>query len=56
MFVDQFSGLSFIHLQKTCTGKETLDAKMAFEGYDHSLNVRIQHYHADNRRFVKTCG
>jgi hypothetical protein len=31
VFVDQFSGLSFVHLQKTCTGEETLDVKMAFE-------------------------
>jgi hypothetical protein len=24
VFVDQFSGLSFVHLQKTCTSEETL--------------------------------
>jgi hypothetical protein len=51
--VDQFSGLSFVHLQKTSSGEETLDAKMAFEGFAHSLNVQIQHYHADNRRFCE---
>jgi hypothetical protein len=33
VFVDQFSGLSFMHLQKTSSGEETLDAKMAFEGF-----------------------
>jgi hypothetical protein len=48
VFVDQFSGLSFVHLQKTSSGEETLDA---FEGFAHSLNVSVQHYHADNRRF-----
>jgi hypothetical protein len=53
MLVDQFSGLSFVHLQKTCTSKETLDAKMAFEGYTCSLNVKIQHYHADKERFCE---
>jgi hypothetical protein len=52
-FVDQFSGLSFVHLQKTSSGDETLDAKMAFEGFARSLNVQIQHYHADNRRFCE---
>jgi hypothetical protein len=53
VFLDQFSGLSFVHLQKTCTSEETLDAKMAFEGYACSLNVKIQHYHADNGRFCE---
>jgi hypothetical protein len=43
VFVDQFSGLSFTHLQKTSSGEETLDAKMAFEGFARSLNVGIQH-------------
>jgi hypothetical protein len=27
VFVDQFSGFSFVHLQKTSSGEETLDAK-----------------------------
>jgi hypothetical protein len=43
VFVDQFSGLSFVHLQKTSSGEETLDTKMAFEGFARSLNVQIQH-------------
>jgi hypothetical protein len=42
VFVDQFSGLSFVHLQK-----------MAFKGFACSLNVHIQHYHTDNRRFCE---
>jgi hypothetical protein len=53
VLVDQFSGLSFIHLQKTSSGEETLDAKMAFEGFVCSLNVQIQHYHANNGCFCK---
>jgi hypothetical protein len=53
VFVEQFSGFSFVHLQKTSSGEETLDAKIAFEGFARSLNVSIQHYHADNGRF---CG
>jgi hypothetical protein len=52
-FVDQFSGLSFVHLQKICSGEETLDVKMAFEGFARSLNVQIQHYHAENGRFCE---
>jgi hypothetical protein len=51
--VDQFSGLSFVHLQKTSSGEETLDAKMVFKGFACSLNVQIHHYHADNGRFCE---
>jgi hypothetical protein len=40
VFVDQFSGLSFVHLQKTSSGEETLNAKMAFKGFVRSLNVQ----------------
>jgi hypothetical protein len=46
--------LSFVHLQKTSSGEETLDAKWTFEGFACSLNVQIQHYHADNGRFCET--
>ena len=53
VFVDQFSGLGYVHLQKTDSGEETLEAKQAFEGYSRSMNVRIQHYHADNGRFAE---
>jgi hypothetical protein len=53
VFVDQFSGLSFVHLQKTSSGKETLDAKMAFEGFVQSMNVCVQHYHTNNGRFCE---
>jgi hypothetical protein len=35
------------------SGEETLDAKMAFEGFACSLNVNIQCYHTDNRRFCE---
>jgi hypothetical protein len=52
VFVDHFSGLLFVHLQKTITSAETLEAKAAFEAYSKSLSVRIQHYHADNGRFA----
>jgi hypothetical protein len=31
VFVDQFSGLSYVHLQKTLSGNETVSAKEAFE-------------------------
>jgi GAG-pre-integrase domain len=52
VFTDHFSDLSFVHLQKTITSAETLEAKDAFEAYAKSVGVTIQHYHADNGRFA----
>jgi hypothetical protein len=51
VFTDHFSDLSYVHLQKTITSAETLEAKDAFEAYAKSVGVTIQHYHADNGRF-----
>ena len=53
VFVDHFSGLSFIHLQTTSNMIETLQAKEAFEAYAAARGVIIQHYHADNGRFAE---
>ena len=52
VFTDHFSDLSYVHLQKTITSAETLEAKDAFEAYAKSVGVSIQHYHADNGRFA----
>ena len=52
IFVDQHSGLSYVHLQKTLSGAETVEAKEAFERYARSHGVQVAHYHADNGRFA----
>jgi len=52
VFVDNYSSLSYIHLQKDLTSAETIKAKEAFEAYAKSYNVTIQHFHADNGRFA----
>ena len=52
IFVDHYSQLGYIHLQKDSTSSETLKAKDAFELYARERGVRIRHYHADNGRFV----
>ena len=52
IFVDHFSRLSFVHPQTSLSSEDTLQAKWAFERYCGSHNVKIQHYHADNGRFV----
>jgi Reverse transcriptase (RNA-dependent DNA polymerase) len=51
IFVDHFSGLSFVHLQKGSTATETIEAKRAFERYSKSHGILVQHYHADNGIF-----
>ena len=52
VFVDQYSGLSYVYLQKTLDGDETVSAKAAFERYARSHGVHVLHYHADNGRFA----
>jgi GAG-pre-integrase domain len=51
IFVNQASDLSYVHLQKTQTAEETLEAKVAFERYSAEHGVAVQHYHADNGIF-----
>ena len=52
VFVDQFSGYTFVYLQKHLTSKETVTAKHAFESSADQRGVKILHYHADNGRFA----
>ena len=51
IFVDQYSGLSYAHLQRSLTSHETVEGKLAFEAYARSMGVKIHSYHADNGRF-----
>jgi hypothetical protein len=53
VFVDHFSRLSFIYLQESTKGAETLLAKKAFEAYAASFGVKVLNYHADNGRFAE---
>ena len=54
VFLDHFSDLSYVHLQSSTNGDETLDAKVAFEAYARHHGVRILHYHGDNGRFAES--
>ena len=54
VFIDHFSRLSFVQLQKSTKADETLQAKHAFERYARSHGVHVEHYHADNGRFAET--
>ncbi len=41
VYVDQFSRLGFIHLQKTASAEETIEGKKAFEAHARRHNVRF---------------
>ena len=53
IFVDHFSGLSYIHLQKSTNADETLEAKLAFERFASKFKVPVKSYQADNGRFAE---
>ena len=60
VFVDHYSNLSFVYLQKTASAAETLEAKKAFERYAATRGITIRAYHADNgifkaQEWVKEC-
>ena len=52
VFVDHYSGLGYVHLQKSSSAEETIIAKQAFEQYAASFGIKILHYHADNGIFA----
>ena len=52
VFVDQYSGYTFVYLQRRITSEETVQAKHAFERAAEQRGVKILHYHADNGRFA----
>jgi len=51
VFVDHYSGLGYVYLQKQATVEETLKAKKAFEKYALGCGIKVEHYHADNGVF-----
>ena len=52
VFIDQFSGHTFLYLQQRLTCEETMMAKHAFECSAEQHGVKILHYHANNGRFA----
>ena len=51
IYVDHFSGYSFVWVQKTTSAEDTLEGKRAFEEHARNSGVSIRHYHADNGIF-----
>jgi len=52
IFVDNFSGLDYVHVQESTSAEDTIEAKKAFERFSRERGVQIQHYHADNGIFA----
>ena len=52
VFVDHFSNYVYVHLMRSVTGEETLEAKQAYEAHAGSFGVHIKRYRADNGRFA----
>ena len=60
VFVDHYSGYSYLHLQKTQDVDEALEAKSAFEELARQHGLHIRAYHADNcilraNKWVQDC-
>ncbi len=51
IYVDQFSRMGYVHLQKTASAEETVEGKRAFESFTHRHGVKVLNYHADNGIF-----
>ena len=51
IFVDQYSRMGFVYLQKTASAKDTIEGKKAFEALARQHNVKVSNYHADNGIF-----
>jgi hypothetical protein len=51
VYVDQYSSVGYLYLQKTASAEETLLGKTAFEYFCAQHGVKVEHYHADNGIF-----
>ena len=51
IFVDQYSGFSYVWIQRSTSVEDTLKGKHAFERMATTHGVHVTHYHADNGVF-----
>ena len=52
VFVDHATDCGYVHIQKSTSAEETIEAKVAFEKWAAAHGVTIQNYHADNGIFA----
>ena len=50
-YVDGYSGLGYVNLQKSSDADETITGKNAFERFCGYGGVRVEHYQVDNGVF-----
>ena len=55
ILTDHCSDISYIHLQKSLTYKETFQDKMAFETYSKKLGIKVRYHHAKMEDLMKIC-
>ena len=53
VFVDHFSGLTFVYMQFSTGAEETVNAKRAFEAFAATHGILVQHYHSNNGQFAE---
>jgi hypothetical protein len=54
IFLNHYSWLSYVHIQKGTLTEETIVAKQSFERYARTHGVTVKHYHAHNGILPKT--
>lgn len=54
IYVDHYSGYTYVHMQHTQDAEHTVKGKLAFEAHASTFGVKIGHYHADNGIFNAT--
>jgi len=52
VYLDHFSGLSFVYMQRDQSSAELMKSKVAFESFSKSHGVEVYNYHADNGSFA----
>ena len=52
IFVDHASGAGYVHIQRSTSADETIEAKRRFEAWADTHGVSVSHYHADNGIFA----
>ena len=53
VFIDHVSKLTYSHMQTSANNEQTVAAKLAFEQFAESNNVKVKSYHADNGIFAE---
>ena len=53
IFIDYFTGFTYVALMRDLTAESTLAAKKEFEHCCAVRTVTVEHYHADNGRFAE---